>query len=417
MDTHNIKIVVAIPIFLVLIILEYLAMRKRNPNYYRLNDAITNLNIGAGHVLSKVVIGVFLLWIYNLVYSIRIISIPDGVLAYIVAFVAYDFFFYWAHRLGHEVNIFWGAHGVHHQSEEYNLSVALRQSWLHAVLAFFIFLPIPFFGVSPKIFFIALSINSFYQFWIHTDVINRMPKWFEFIFNSPAHHRVHHARNEKYIDRNHAGMFIIWDKMFGTFVEEAEKPTYGITKPLNSWNPFWANIEYYVGMLQLSKKMPKWSDKLKLIIAKPGWQPQDLGGQIPIPPVDKNYIKYDAKANNIGLNIYVLIQFTTIMMGIMAYLYHYEALPIFYKYFCFFLLMLSTLTCSGILEQKKWAKGLEIFRLCIVGLGLNLLYYQHYTSWFYSVLIISSILTIYFIIWYVLNINNINILKYKSIAK
>lgn len=282
MDTHNIKIIIAIPVFLILILVEYLAMRKKNPNYYRLNDAITNLNIGAGHVLSKIFIGALLLGVYNLVYSIRIINIPDGIFSYIFCIFAYDFFFYWAHRLGHEVNFFWGAHGVHHQSEDYNLSVALRQSWLHAAVAFFIFLPIPFLGVSPKVFFIVLSINSFYQFWIHTNLIDRMPKWFEFIFNSPAHHRVHHARNKKYIDKNHAGMFIIWDKMFGTFIEEEDRATYGITKPLNSWNPFWANIEYYVGMFQLSKKFSNWKDKLRLIIAKPGWQPNELGGQLQI---------------------------------------------------------------------------------------------------------------------------------------
>ncbi|QQR97427.1 MAG: sterol desaturase family protein [Sphingobacteriales bacterium] len=142
MDIHNIKIIIAIPVFLILILLEYLAMRKKNPNYYRLNDAITNLNIGAGHVLSKIFIGALLLGVYNLVYSIRIINIPDGIFSYIFCIFAYDFFFYWAHRLGHEVNFFWGAHGVHHQSEDYNLSVALRQSWLHAAVAFFIFLPI-----------------------------------------------------------------------------------------------------------------------------------------------------------------------------------------------------------------------------------------------------------------------------------
>lgn len=414
MDTHNIKIIIAIPVFLILILVEYLAMRKKNPNYYRLNDAITNLNIGAGHVLSKIFIGALLLGVYNLVYSIRIINIPDGIFSYIFCIFAYDFFFYWAHRLGHEVNFFWGAHGVHHQSEDYNLSVALRQSWLHAAVAFFIFLPIPFLGVSPKVFFIVLSINSFYQFWIHTNLIDRMPKWFEFIFNSPAHHRVHHARNKKYIDKNHAGMFIIWDKMFGTFIEEEDRATYGITKPLNSWNPFWANIEYYVGMFQLSKKFSNWKDKLRLIIAKPGWQPNELGGQLPIPEIDNNYKKYDKHPLNIGLNIYVFTQFMLIMVGIMFFMYHVEALTTFYKYFCFGLLMLSILSCGAILEQKAWAKSIEIGRLFLIVFGLNTLYFQHYSSWFYLMLIISSVLTIYFTVWFILNTNNINIIKYKS---
>lgn len=414
MDTHNIKIIIAIPIFFGLIILEYLAMRNKNSNYYRLNDTITNLNIGVGHVISKVFIGTLLLGVYNMVYKVRIFSLEDNVWAYLLCIILYDFFFYWAHRLGHEVNLFWGAHGVHHQSEDYNLGVALRQSWLHAVLAFFIFLPVPFIGISPKVFFIVLSINSFYQFWIHTDYIQRMPKWFEFIFNSPAHHRVHHARNEKYIDKNHAGMFIVWDKLFGTFIDEAEKPTYGVTKPINSWNPFWANIEYYVSMFRLSKKFSRWKDKLKLIIAKPGWQPNELGGQMSIPPIEFNYLKYDKKPINIGLNIYVLIQFIFIILGLMMYLYHVESLSQFYKYFCFGLVMISILNCGAILEQKKWAKFTEIFRLFIIGFGLNILYFQHYQSWFYIVLAISTVFVLYFTIWFVLNINNINVLKYNT---
>lgn len=410
MDIHNINIVVAIPIFLLLIAIEYLVMRKKQPNYIRMNDAIANLNIGAGHVLSKVVVGLFLVWIYNLVYQVRIITLPDSVFTYILCLITYDFFFYWAHRLGHEVNLFWGAHGVHHQSEDYNLSVALRQSWLHASLAFFIFLPIPFIGISPKLFFICLSINSFYQFWIHTDLIQRMPKWFEFVFNSPAHHRVHHGRDIKYIDKNHAGMFIVWDKLFGTFQEEEEKPHYGITKPLNSWNPLWANIEYYVGMYQAAKNMNKWHDKLKSIIAKPGWQPEELGGQLPILEVYPDYKKYNAHTNNIGLNIYVFIQFMLIMGGVMLYMYHYESLTLFHKIFWMAIMLLSILNCSGILEQRKWVKPLEICRLLLIGVGFNVLYYKFYIVWFNVILLVSTILIAYFIGWFILNNLNKNII-------
>jgi sterol desaturase/sphingolipid hydroxylase (fatty acid hydroxylase superfamily) len=407
MDTHNINIVAAIPVFLLLLLAEYLYMRKKNPAYIRMNDMITNINIGAGQVLTKLLAGLFLFQVYGWVYSFRLVSMPDTIWAYLLTLVVFDFLFYWAHRWGHEINFFWGAHGVHHQSEDYNLSVALRQSWIHAIIAFVIFLPMPFFlGISPKVFFISLSINSFYQFWIHTDVIQRMPKWFEFIFNSPAHHRVHHGRDVKYIDKNHAGMFIFWDKMFGTFQEEEEKPNYGITKPLNSWNPFWANVEYYAGMVKLAQKMSRWRDKLFLLIAKPGWQPQELGGMMSIPEVEKGYQKYDAKPRNLGLNLYVLVQFLLIMAGIMAFLYHYENLPLFYKYFGFCVLMLSTLSCSGILEQKKWVPYVEIGRLLLIGFGLNTLYYQSYTTWFYIVLIISIVLVAYFIAWFILSLHN-----------
>ncbi|QQR97426.1 MAG: hypothetical protein IPK18_11205 [Sphingobacteriales bacterium] len=167
-------------------------------------------------------------------------------------------------------------------------------------------------------------------------------------------------------------------------------------------------------MFQLSKKFSNWKDKLRLIIAKPGWQPNELGGQLPIPEIDNNYKKYDKHPLNIGLNIYVFTQFMLIMVGIMFFMYHVEALTTFYKYFCFGLLMLSILSCGAILEQKIWAKYVEIGRLFLVVFGLNILYFQHYSSWFYLILIISSVLTIYFTIWFILNTNNINIIKYKS---
>ena len=418
MNGGDLTFVIATPVFLGMVVLEYFAMRKKNKDYYHLNDAITNLNIGVGHVVSKVIVGVFLIWMYKLVYdNFRIITIEPGVFSFIFCLIAYDFFFYWAHRFGHEMNIFWGAHGVHHQSEYYNLTVALRQSWIHAVLAFFIFLPIPFLGVDTATFFSILSINSFYQFWIHTDVVKRMPKWFEAIFNSPMHHRVHHGRDAKYIDKNHAGMFIIWDKLFDTYKDEEETPNYGVTRPINSWNPVWANVEYYVGMYKNAKRFSSVKDKLKYIVAKPGWQPEDAGGVIPVPVVEKNYKPYDASPINKGLSWYVLVQFLFIIIGLVAYLYHYDKLPIFYKVLGYLLVMLSTVICGAIMEQKNWVKYAEYARLLIVFAGLNSLYYISFNAWFYIMLIPSVILTAYFLAWFTLNMNNKFVFKSVAIRK
>lgn len=412
----NLTILIATPVFLLLVLVEYLAMRKKHPGYYHLGDAITNLNIGVGHVTSKVIVGVFLVWVYHLVYeNLRIFTIPPGVFSFIFCLVAYDFFFYWAHRWGHEINLFWGAHGVHHQSEYYNLTVALRQSWIHAALAFPIFLPIPFLGVDPVTFFSILSINSFYQFWIHTDIVKRMPAWFEAIFNSPMHHRVHHGRDAKYIDKNHAGMFIIWDKLFGTYQDEEETPHYGITTPLNSWNPAWANIEYYVSMLKTGRKFHHWKDKVKFIFAKPGWRPEDVGGTVPVPKVDDSYQPFHQLAPSLGLNMYVLVQFIFIIAGMVAYLYHYEHLPLFYKVLGFCLVMISTVICGAILEQKKWVRYAEYGRLILILFGLNSLYYLNYNDWFYIMLIPSVLLFAYFLTWFSLNINNKFILKKMSL--
>lgn len=403
---EQLSTVIAIPVFLIFILAEYFATRKKHPEYYRLNDALTNLNIGVSHLLFKLLTTGLMLGAYVLVLKNFAIVHLTGIMAYIIVLILFDFCFYWAHRFGHEVNLFWGAHIVHHQSEEYNLTVAMRQSWIHSLLAFIFFLPIAFLGIDILTLGICAGINSFYQFWIHTKAVKRMPKWFEAIFNSPSHHRVHHGVNPKYIDKNHAGMFIIWDKMFGTFQEEEEEPVYGVTTQLKSWNPAWANVEYYVTMYQNAKKISLFNDKLKYVFAKPGWQPAELGGQIPIPEVDYNKPKYDAKANSNSLNVYVLVQFAFIIIGLAAYLYNYEKLSVFYTTLFFSVLMLSTVICSAILEQKKWVKYAEYARLLIALLALNAMYYMNYNAWFYIMLIPSVILTAYFLAWYTLNINN-----------
>ncbi|HOY41513.1 MAG TPA: sterol desaturase family protein, partial [Chitinophagales bacterium] len=187
---EHLSTVIAIPVFLLMILVEYFATRKEHPEYYRLNDALTNLNVGVSHLLFKLLTTGLMFGAYVWTKDHFAMVELSGLWAYVVVFILFDFCFYWAHRVGHEVNLFWGAHVVHHQSEEYNLTVALRQSWIHSLLAFVFFLPIAFLGVDILTLGIVASLNSFYQFWIHTKAVKRMPKWFEAIFNSPAHHRV-----------------------------------------------------------------------------------------------------------------------------------------------------------------------------------------------------------------------------------
>lgn len=413
---EHLSTVIAIPIFLVFILIEYFTTRKKHPEYYRLNDALTNLNIGVSHLLFKLITTGAMLGAYVFIMEHFAVIHLSGITAYIVVLILFDFCFYWAHRYGHEINLFWGAHVVHHQSEEYNLSVALRQSWIHSFLAFIFFLPIAFLGVDVLTLGICASINSFFQFWIHTKAIDKMPKWFEYIFNTPSHHRVHHGVNPKYIDKNHGGMFIIWDRMFGTFQQEEEEPAYGITTPLKSWNPAWANVEYYVTMFKHAKQFSV-KDKLKYIFAKPGWQPAALGGPIPVPEVDYNRPKYDVNAASKNMNIYVLVQFGFIIIGLAAYLYHFEKLNSFFTIVFFGILMLSTIICSAILEQKAWVKYAEYLRLLMAAIAINSMYYINYNSWFLIMLIPSVILTAYFLAWFTLNINNKFVLKGLMVRK
>ncbi|MBX7227407.1 MAG: sterol desaturase family protein [Chitinophagales bacterium] len=393
----------AIPFFLGLILVELIYQWRKHKELYRLNDALTNLNIGIGNIIMNLftrglVFGLFF-WVSE---HISLLHLKPGWMSVVILLVVYDFCFYWAHRYGHQVNFFWAAHVVHHQSEDYNLSVALRQSWIHSTIAIVFFLPIALLGVDIISLGIAMSVNSFYQFWIHTQAIKRMPKWFEFIFNTPSHHRVHHGVNPKYIDKNHGGMFIIWDRLFGTFKEEEEAPTYGITTQLKSWNPVYANTHYYIDMVKAAKKM-LWKDRLTLLFAKPGWLPEYLGGYQAPPEVDKiSYRKFNDHGSK-SQNIYVLAQFVFILLGACAFIYYYEGLHIFFKIAGFVGLILSTAICGAIMEQKKWVRYAEYFRIAMILIGLNALYFVHFIDWFQVTLVASLVLGIYFIVWFTLN--------------
>lgn len=392
----------AIPAFLLLVLFEWLVIRRKKIEAYRLDDTVTNLNLGIGQVLMNAANKAFLLGIFIFTYeNLRIFTIEPSIWTWIFCLIAFDFFFYWAHRLSHEINFLWGAHVVHHQSEYFNLSVALRQSWFHNLLAFFIFLPVPLLGIDPITFFTVASVNSFYQFWIHTEAIHRMPRWFEYIFNTPAHHRVHHGVNPKYIDKNHAGMFIVWDRMFGTFREEEETPTYGITRPLKSWNPVWANFHYFVEMFQSATRMRHWKDKLKIIIARPGWLPDELGGYQAPPEVDAvKYEKFVHLTPNKGLQMYVLVQLLLTIAGLSAFLFFFSQLTLFFKFWAFAMIILTVSISGGIMEQKIWVKYAEYLRLAMVIVGINSLYYFSFREWFEIMLIGSIIVGSVFIIWF-----------------
>jgi alkylglycerol monooxygenase len=271
--------------------------------------------------------------------------------------------YYWAHRMSHEINLFWGGHVVHHQSEEYNLSVALRQSSLQVIWTFAFNLPIAFLGFSTLDFVLVAALNTLYQFWIHTETIGKLPRCIELVFNTPSHHRVHHGRNPKYIDKNHAGSLIIWDRMFGTFQAEEEKPTYGITKPLESWNAVWANMSHYAEMRKDLERIPYWSDKIKYLFMKPGWLPDYLGGYTPVPDVDRqSYSKYDTPSP-LALNLYVLFQYASCLTATALFLFNENEFSLGEKAFITALITLTVMNCGVLFEQKRWVKRAEWLRI------------------------------------------------------
>lgn len=359
-------VVIAIPMYFILMGIELLVLRLRKNPSYRLNDAITNINCGVVSQVTGVFLKILSIGIYTFLFEkFALFSIPNNIWTFLLLFFLYDFCYYWAHRLSHEINLFWGGHVVHHSSEEYNLSVALRQSSTQTIWTFMFYLPLAIIGFDPISLVLVSGINLLYQFWIHTEAIDRMG-FLEKFMNTPSHHRVHHGRNPKYIDKNHGGTFILFDKWFGTFQEEEERPTYGITTPVNSWNPVWVNLAHYVTMKDELKMIPKVSDKFKYIFSKPGWLPEYLGGYRAVKEVPKDFRKFDTTVPG-PLNLYVFFQYV-LLLGLTAFfLFNVASFDAWSKVGVSFLIIWTTVSFSGIFEQNRWFQYQEIIRIAVFG--------------------------------------------------
>jgi sterol desaturase/sphingolipid hydroxylase (fatty acid hydroxylase superfamily) len=385
-----------------LIGIELLVEQFTHQHLYRLPDAIANISCGITSQLSGLFLKIFGIGIYQFLFeNFAFVTLDHTTWWYWPGLILLvDFAYYWAHRMSHEINLFWGGHVVHHQSEEYNLSVALRQSSLQIVWTFAFNLPIALLGFRTLDFVLIAAINTLYQFWIHTETIKKLPAWIEQVFNTPSHHRVHHGRNPKYIDKNHAGSLIIWDRLFGTFQAEEEKPTYGITKPINSWNAVWANMSHYSEMARDMKRMPLLADKVRFLFKKPGWLPSYLGGYRPAPEVDPaTFKKYDTPSP-LSLNLYVLFQYILCLAGTALFLFNAGEFSLAEKAFFTFLISFVVVNSGVLFEHRRWVKWAEWIRIISYPLllsvltayfhwsvslhGLSLVYFVISTAWFYS---------------------------------
>lgn len=367
-------IILSIPVFFILIGLELLVDKFRNKSNYRFNDAITNISCGIGEQVTGVFFKLFIVTIYELLFEhYALFAIPANWTTGILLFIAVDFFYYWFHRYSHVINLFWGGHVVHHQSEEYNLSVALRQGWFQKFFSFIFYLPLAIVGFSPVQFLLVSSLVTLYQFWIHTKNINKMGV-LEYVLNTPSHHRVHHGVNPKYIDKNHAGTLIIWDRMFGTFQEEEEEPVYGITHPINTWDPLSANLHHWKLMYEGLKQMRGTKDKLKYVFMPPGWSPDYIKVTDAAPTSFKNYKKYDTAVPN-PTNYYVLFQYVFTLAGATFFLLSAKQLLFADNLIACALIVLSIVNYSTLFEAKTYAFVMEMIRLIII--PLSLVFYFH----------------------------------------
>ena len=268
---------------------------------YRLGDSLANIGCGimdqSTGLFSKVLVVAAYTAMFHLTTAWRPWELQATPAVWVATFVLSDLAYYWAHRLSHGVNILWIGHVVHHQSEDYNLAVALRQSVLQKVLLMWVYWPLALAGFPPEIFLTCMAVNLLYQFWIHTELIDTLGP-LEWVMNTPSHHRVHHGRNPEYIDRNHAGVFIVWDRMFGTFQKELVKPTYGITRPTDTFNPVHAQWKPVVDLWNDLKRIPNWRDRLRFLFAAPGWYPDSMGGRQAPPAISGLEEKYDPRPSN-----------------------------------------------------------------------------------------------------------------------
>jgi sterol desaturase/sphingolipid hydroxylase (fatty acid hydroxylase superfamily) len=358
-------IALAVPVFFLLIGVELLVNRARGASSYRLHDAVSSLSCGVGQqVLGIVFFFTARVVGYDLVHKkTAIFSIsPSQVGAWLVLIPAVDLCYYAFHRAAHRVNFLWAGHIVHHQSEDYNLSTALRQSWFVGLFVWLFYLPLAVIGFPTVMYLVAVTFNTLYQFWIHTRAIRSLGP-LEAVLNTPSHHRVHHGIDPRYIDRNYAGMFIVWDRLFGTFEREEEEPVYGTVKPLASFNPWWANVEDWVRIGRMARATRRIRDKLLVWVMPPEWRPDDLGGRVVIPEVDRRTYQKHEVPSRPGRDLYVIVSFALIVVAATAFLWFADRMSVPGLAAAAAVILVGLLSLNGLVEAKPWAVPLEIARV------------------------------------------------------
>jgi sterol desaturase/sphingolipid hydroxylase (fatty acid hydroxylase superfamily) len=324
METYGKILLIAMPIFLILVLFEKWYGWKTGKDTVRIMDMISSLSSGVTNVTKDVLGLSFAIISYGWMYeNLALIHIQETIWVYIIAFLALDFSGYCIHRIQHTTNVFWNAHIIHHSSEEFNLACALRQSIsvFFRIFTFFL-LPAALLGVPGNVIAIVAPLHLFIQFWYHTQLIGKMG-FLEKIIVTPSHHRVHHAINPEYIDKNYSQVFIIWDKLFGTFQEEQDHipPVYGITRPVATWNPVKINFQHMFLLISDAWRTKNWNDKMRIWFMPTGWRPADVAEKYPVYNIDDvyNFEKYNPESSK-ALQTWSFIQLF-ILLGFISYLF------------------------------------------------------------------------------------------------
>jgi alkylglycerol monooxygenase len=359
--TYGRAVAFAAPVFLLAVIIEVIVNRARGTHYYSLADALTSVGCGTAFIGARVTFGFLGLIAYDFVVKHwAVAELPAGHWGtWLFAFVLYDFCYYWWHRLSHTVGFLWGAHVVHHQSEEFNLTTALRQPATAFMTGWMFYLPLAFYGVPISVYLAVGVAQLFYQFWPHTRHIGRLgflDRWVQ----TPSNHRVHHARNGDYVNKNYVGVFLIWDRIFGTVEHERDDLPceYGISDPVRAWNPIWANAHFYWSLARASWQTRSWVDKIRVWIAPPGWLPADVQ---PTPAASVG-----GRLTMSGASTYALVQFAAAIVANEHFLLVFPELSAAANALYFAFVVVTLFTVSAVIEGRSEFFALEAARLAVV---------------------------------------------------
>ena len=381
MENYGKILLIAMPLFLLLIIIEKIYGVYKGEDSVPYMDSVSSVSSGITNAVKDVLgLSVTFISYQWLVSKVAIFNLEPTAFTYGIAFIAIDFYGYWTHRLAHQINFLWNKHAIHHSSEEFNLACALRQSISSFVNLFLILLiPAAILGVPAQVIAVSIPIHLFLQFWYHTKHIKKMG-FLEHILVTPSHHRVHHAINPIYMDKNHSQLFIIWDKMFGTFQEELEAvpPVFGITRPAQTWNPIRINFQHLWLLITDAWRAEKWQDKLSIWFKPTGWRPENFEERFPVKKIT-NVTDFEKYGNNYSSKlVYWSIAQVFITLLFVSYLFkHIAAIGIPGIFVYGFFIFLTIYSYTELMDMRKMSLVWEGMRFIF---SMGILWF--YGDWF-----------------------------------
>jgi alkylglycerol monooxygenase len=385
-------IALAIPLFLLLMLVEYLVAKSKKRPYFTLHNSLANISVGIAERLLDVFITAAFFFLYDFLQQrYGLFNISNSLLLWVLLFIAIDFVWYWYHRMAHTINLFWAAHVVHHTSEDFNYTVSARITVFQAIIRMGFWSILPIIGFSAPMITSLLLVHGLYPFFVHTRFVPNLGI-LEYIFVTPSHHRVHHASNEKYLDKNYGDVLIIWDKLFGTFQKEEddEEIEYGLTQQLKSYSFLWQHFHFGVEMVYAIKKQQGWRKKLSVLFSKPASIPKGVREEAEWALLSKH------KTNQPGelpLSRYVIWQIGIALIALFFFILFENYLYPAQQWLITICLLITLVNCGAIMEQKRWIAYLELLRLVIASWALFIYYFN-------PVLILGSLVVLVIMIIY-----------------